>query len=152
MSTLLRDWVASRAPPAPPPTDAGPAARAARAPSLLEQLPSDALVLICDALPPATVAGPLAAASRTLRDVATGGDAWRLRFEPRLPRAFVEELDRAAPGAWPRVYGALAGNLLAGAATWRGVEGGGMRAWLPSRDGELREAKKGRREGGGQRG
>ena len=119
----------------PPPTDT-PANVIERTPSLLESLPSDALVSVFDALPPATVAGPVAAASPALRAVAHGGDAWRLRFEPRLPRSVAAVLDAAGGGAWPAVFGALAGNLLAGAASWRGVEGGGMRAWLLSRDGE----------------
>jgi len=99
-------------------------------PAPLDVLDDQALTLSLDPLPPRDLAA-LSLASRRLRSVASDGDAWRLRFDPRLPKGVVARLDGGAvapASGWPRTYAALAlSNLLRSPLEWEGV-GLGMRA------------------------
>lgn len=119
-------------PPPPPPPEPP-----------LSRLDDSALTLSLDHLSPRDLAA-LALASQRFRSVACNGDAWRLRFGPRLPRSVVERIDAAATEAsspssssssssspsfgWPSTYAALAlSNLLRSPLEWDGVAAG-MRA------------------------
>ena len=82
--------------------DAAAAAAAASSPSQqppppppLSSLDDSALTLALDNLPPRDLAA-LSLASQRFSGVAAAGDAWRLRFAPRLPTEVVERLDGAA--------------------------------------------------------
>ena len=105
-----------------------------------------ALTLIFDALPPSSLAGPVAATCRSWRDAATAGDAWRARFRPPLPRPMAARLDAGVPApspsspsspstpspppSWPAAWAGLAAtNLLRGASGWAGVATS-MRSWM----------------------
>ena len=97
----------------------------------LELLDDQALTLSLDHLPPRDLA-TLSLASWRFSSVSRAGDAWRLRFCPRLPKEVVARLDAAESltfgFGWPCTYAALAlSNLLRSSLEWDGVAHG-MRA------------------------